>query len=611
MVYFYLRKFSRNSALRYGLCLGALVLTVHVFRTTIPWICSTKPAGDNLNQRAAWLDQAKAIPTGEYNALLSARFERPSIWPNYTLPGWHATYNQQRKLNDVIREALANGKEGLSSANGKQAMQERRERIVAVTKSVWGAYRRDAFGYDEYHPVSHSGTNHTRQGVGYFVADVLDTLWLMGLKEEYAEGRDFLVRHITYDQPGSVSLFETTIRVLGGLLAAFHWSGETDTDLLRLADELGTHLSRSFNTVSGIPPEIAFLQQQQEGHIYAYESSTAEVTTLQLEFRYLAKLTGNHKYREYVDKIMNITFEAPKWDSLVPIYINAVTKRFTGDIIRLGSRGDSYYEYLLKQWLQTRQTESRFRTEYDAAMEGVKKYLAAVSPGQKMTFIGELLSPRSTSPVFSPKMDHLVCFLGGNLALGATQGRSLAEMSPRELTARDREDLVLARQLTETCAHMYFDTVSGLAPEIAYFRWIDPATGIERTFDASTQLVKPHGDILVPALDRHSLLRPETVESLLILWRITGETKWRDYGWRIFQAFEQWARLPHSDDGFANLRDVTVVPPQHDDKMETFFVSETLKYLFLLFSDSDTVPLSRYVFTTEAHPLPHFTWDHI
>ncbi|KAJ2397249.1 mannosyl-oligosaccharide alpha-1,2-mannosidase, partial [Coemansia sp. RSA 2559] len=521
MVYAYIRKVSRNSAARYVLCLVAFALTAHMFRTATLWI-GTKT--DNIDQREAWLEQAKVVPDEEYDALLTARFERRSVWPNYTQPKWHVTYAQQRELNDVIRSALTNGKEGNNNRVDGLVMRERRKRIVAATKSVWEAYRRDAFGYDEYHPMSHSGTNHTRQGVGYFVADVLDTLWLMGLKREYAEGRNFLSR-ISYDQPGSVSLFETTIRVLGGLLSAFHLSGESDSGLLRLADELGARLSRSFNTASGIPPETAFLQQ--EGPVHAYDSSTAEVTTLQLEFRYLAKLTGKHMYRQCVDKIMNITFASPKWDGLVPIYINANTKQFAGDVIRLGSRGDSYYEYLLKQWLQTRQTEPRFRAEYDTAMEGVKKYLVAVSPSQNLTFVGEMLSLRNTSPVFSPKMDHLVCFLGGNLALGATQGRSLSEMSPRSLTARDREDLVLARQLTETCVQMYFDTPSELAPEIAYFRWIDPATGTEQYFDANTQLVKPHGDILVPFADRHNLLRPETVESLFILWRITGESKWR------------------------------------------------------------------------------------
>ncbi|KAJ2461858.1 mannosyl-oligosaccharide alpha-1,2-mannosidase, partial [Coemansia sp. RSA 2320] len=95
--------------------------------------------------------------------------------------------------------------------------------------------------------------------------------------------------------------------------------------------------------------------------------------------------------------------------------------------------------------------------------------------------------------------------------------------------------------------------------------------------------------------------------SLFVLWRITGEEKWRESGWRIFCSLEKWARLPV--DGFSSLRDVTTVPPPRDDKLETFFVSETLKYLYLLFDGSETVPLTRYVFNTEAHPLPLFTWD--
>ncbi|KAJ2336598.1 Mannosyl-oligosaccharide 1,2-alpha-mannosidase mns3, partial [Coemansia sp. RSA 2681] len=68
-----------------------------------------------------------------------------------------------------------------------------------------------------------------------------------------------------------------------------------------------------------------------------------------------------------------------------------------------------------------------------------------------------------------------------------------------------------------------------------------------------------------------------------------------------------WAKLPAG--GFTSLFDVTVAPPPRKDKMETFFVSETLKYLYLLFSDSDSVPLTRYVFNTEAHPLPQFNWS--
>lgn len=46
--------------------------------------------------------------------------------------------------------------------------------------------------------------------------------------------------------------------------------------------------------------------------------------------------------------------------------------------------------------------------------------------------------------------------------------------------------------------------------------------------------------------------------------------------------------------------------PEKDDTQQSFFLAETLKYLFLLFSDDDVIPLDQYVFNTEAHPLPIF-----
>jgi len=99
--------------------------------------------------------------------------------------------------------------------------------------------------------------------------------------------------------------------------------------------------------------------------------------------------------------------------------------------------------------------------------------------------------------------------------------------------------------------------------------------------------------------------RPETVESLFTAFRLTGDRRYREYGWAIFQAIEKHCRIPSG--GYATIINVDEVPVRHEDKMETFFLSETLKYLFLLFSDGDTIPLSKYVFNTEAHPLPIFT----
>lgn len=96
--------------------------------------------------------------------------------------------------------------------------------------------------------------------------------------------------------------------------------------------------------------------------------------------------------------------------------------------------------------------------------------------------------------------------------------------------------------------------------------------------------------------------RPETVESLFYLYRLTKDQRYRDWGWNIFQAFEKHAKVKKA--GYACLRNVNS-PGNFRDRMESFFLTETLKYLYLLFSDDDNVvSLTEWVFNTEAHPLP-------
>ncbi|PNJ09756.1 MAN1B1 isoform 8, partial [Pongo abelii] len=120
---------------------------------------------------------------------------------------------------------------------------------------------------------------------------------------------------------------------------------------------------------------------------------------------------------------------------------------------------------------------------------------------------------------------------------------------------------------------------TGLSPEIVHFN-LYPQPG--------------RRDVEVKPADRHNLLRPETVESLFYLYRVTGDRKYQDWGWEILQSFSRFTRDPQK--------------PEPRDKMESFFLGETLKYLFLLFSDDrNLLSLDAYVFNTEAHPLPIWT----
>ena len=94
-------------------------------------------------------------------------------------------------------------------------------------------------------------------------------------------------------------------------------------------------------------------------------------------------------------------------------------------------------------------------------------------------------------------------------------------------------------------------------------------------------------------------LRPETVESFFFLWRLTRDESWRERGWQIFGALQQQCRTAS---GYAALTDVRR-RRSHEDSMPSFWMAETLKYLYLLFGEDDVLPLDQWVFNTEAHPF--------
>ena len=95
--------------------------------------------------------------------------------------------------------------------------------------------------------------------------------------------------------------------------------------------------------------------------------------------------------------------------------------------------------------------------------------------------------------------------------------------------------------------------------------------------------------------------RPEAIESLFILYRITGDETLLEDAWTMFRAIEKHTRTEY---GNAALRNAMRDPPDKMDAMESFWTAETLKYFYLIFSeDPDLISLDEWVFNTEAHPF--------
>ncbi|KAF8907715.1 glycoside hydrolase family 47 protein [Gymnopilus junonius] len=491
----------------------------------------------------------------------------------------------------------------------------KRDAIVNAFKHAWSAYERDAMGNDEYYPLSKRGSNLVDAGgIGYTIVDAIDTIQLMGLQEEYQRAKDWIANNLTFERDGSFNTFETTIRVLGGLLAAYHLSDQ-DPLFLEKAKDLANRIMPVFDTPSGLPRSLVNLAKKQgfDEPNMPNIVSTAEAATLQLELKYLSFLTGEDEYWDKAEGVMRVIKATSLPSGLAAIYMSAEAGVFLISEIRLGSRGDSFYEYLLKQYLQTDKSEPMYLEMYQSAMEGIHTTLVHRGLNKGLVYTAEVHPDPQQRQAdgqmawrLMAKQDHLVCFLGGSLMLGATT-TGLAGISvsvpplPSELTETGQKDWQLGYELIETCMDTH-NTATGLAPEISHFYTAENGD----VSDDKDWYIKITGtNSASPSYDSRYILRPETIESLFIAYRLTGNQKYRDHGWKIFQAIEKFCRADTG--GYISILNVDDVNSEKIDKMETFFLSETLKYLYLLFSDSEVLPLDKYVFNTEAHPLPIFT----
>jgi len=208
---------------------------------------------------------------------------------------------------------------------------------------------------------------------------------------------------------------------------------------------------------------------------------------------------------------------------------------------------------------------------YDEAMDAFfSNGLVKVSQPSHLLYIAE-----SSNDNVDDIVGHLACFAGGMFALGA-------HVEPNNKNAvRDAE---VGRNFTNTCRESYIRTNTKIGPEIFRFNDEVEARG---QFDS----------------DKGYILRPEVIESYFVLYRVTGDVKYREWGWEAAQAIERYTKAGPGR-GYSGIRNVDSADPQKDDTQQTFFLAETLKYLYLLFSTDDLISLDQWVFNTECHPLP-------
>ncbi|KAG5636779.1 hypothetical protein H0H81_006893 [Sphagnurus paluster] len=541
-----------------------------------------------------------------------------------------------------------------------QAWEETAAQVRRAFLHAYHGYERYAAPHDELRPRTNTYSDQFN-GWGVTVFDSLDTMLIMDLKNEFTRAIE-MVENSEFSLPEGefAPYFETVIRYLGGLLSAYAIS--ENKLFLERADDLATKLAPVFNTTSGM---ALFGVNPTDGRTVGPEIGIlAEIATLQLEYTYLAKLTGKKDHFTRASTLLR-TFEnadLQRTGGMFPISWNLTSGQPHDDHLSVGAQADSAHEYLLKQYLMTAKSDKASLKMYIRATTHIITKLLYMTPNRHLLYVTDQKVDQSGTTYPTHIFEHLSCFLPGLLALGAhtlpldkldSLGINLEDISERGRysdAARNYEMLIqydlkklhlwAAEGLAQTCWLTYADQETGLGPDEVVMTTPEPKKvwdarlGVWRVqrqdllwIDAMKKWKKSGSRGVPPGLHdtkpisyerdgskirkdyalrkTEYLLRPETVESLYILWRVTGDLRWRERGRQIFHAIEKEAKTPS---GYASLRSVVVSPAPLNDDMPSYFLAETLKYLYLLFVNDDPIPLEKWVFNTEAHPFPVFEW---
>ncbi|TVY93184.1 Endoplasmic reticulum mannosyl-oligosaccharide 1,2-alpha-mannosidase [Lachnellula willkommii] len=517
------------------------------------------------------------------------------------------------------------------SAAEKQERLKRKRAVLSSFLHSWEGYKEHAWLRDEVSPMSGQWRD-TFGGWAASLVDTLDTLWIMGLKNEF----EVAVRAVeTIDfsttMEKDINIFETTIRYLGGFLAAYDVSEGRYPVLLAKAVEVGELVMSCFDTPNRMPITRWDWQKYTQGNTQEAPggSLVSEPGSLSLEFTRLSQLTNDPKYYDAVQRISDIFEEGQKTTKMPgmwPVSID-LSKPASGafsedNFFTLGGMSDSLYEYFSKQYLIMGGLLEQPKKLYEGFIEKAKEHMffRIYNPkDENLTVSGDIkVIGHGLIPNLTPNGQHLTCFAGGMVGLA-----SKIFNRPSELTIAD--------ELTSGCVWAYDNSPNGIAPEIFSVmpcpknydcKWsqaiwhkaladMHPLAGgiVEDDGSQSERVLKTAKENrLAPGFteipDRRYILRPEAIESVWIMWRITGDKKWQEAAWRMFQAIEKVSR---TDIAAAAIMDITVDPNDvkgmRMDSMESFWLAETLKYFYLCFEDFGVVSLDEYVLNTEAHPF--------
>ncbi|XP_072308608.1 ER degradation-enhancing alpha-mannosidase-like protein 1 [Eucyclogobius newberryi] len=441
-------------------------------------------------------------------------------------------------------------------------------------------YMKYAFPKDELNPIDCEGRgpdvlnpsniniNDVLGNYSLTLIDTLDTLLVLGNVSEFQKAVKLVINTVSFDKDSTVQVFEANIRILGSLISAHilltdpkHPFGEVgfedyDNELLHLAHDLAVRLLPAFeNTNTGIPyPRVNLKTGVPPDSIN--ETCTAGAGSLLVEFGILSRLIGDSTFEWVARRAVRALWKLRSNETgLLGNVVNIQTGQWVGKQSGLGAGTDSFYEYLLKSYILFGEKEDyrMFQSAYESIQNHMRRGRESCNEGEGdpplyvnvNMFSGEIMNTW---------IDSLQAFFPGLQVLSGDVDNAI-------------------------CLHAFYYSIwkrFGALPE--RYNW---------------QLQAP--DVLFYPL------RPELVESTYLLYQATKNPFYLHVGMDILQSLEKNAKVRC---GYATLHHV--VDKSKEDRMESFFLSETCKYLYLLFDEDNPLHRSdnKYIFTTEGHVVP-------
>ncbi|KAF3761310.1 family 47 glycoside hydrolase [Cryphonectria parasitica EP155] len=483
--------------------------------------------------------------------------------------------------------------------------QTRADAVKQTFQISWDGYYKYAFPGDSLLPVTNTFENDSRNGWGASAIDAFSTALIMGNTEVVTQILDYVPEidfSVSYNDT-VVSLFETTIRYLGGLLAAYdlltgplaseygNLTSKADT-ILTQAKSLGDNLKFAFNTATGIPDNSIYLDPPRLAN--STTNGLATIGSLVLEWTRLSDLTGDPTYSDLAKKGESYLIHPknPELGEPFPGLLGTDVSIANGSFV--DSQGgwtggtDSFYEYLIKMYVYDPVRFETYKDRWVLAVDSSIKYLASHPTSRPdLTFLAYYYnSSKSGIDYYS---EHLACFDGGNFILGG-------------LTLNEPTYIDFGLDLVAGCRDTYYQTATGIGPET--FMWLgEYAPDNVPVPEGDESFYERAGFYITNA---QYITRPEVVESFYYAYRATGDPKYQDWAWEAYLAINETCRV---GSGYSSINDVNEVGGGgFQNFQESFWFAEVLKYSYLIHAEDAAYQVkadqtNEFVFNTEAHPV--------